>query len=105
MKCKFFLLLLSIILVLPLSAQNINTIPKKKKHFTYSSFYYTTKSDTTKLAVDLFLPNKIKEGEKIPTIFYLTRYIRTIRLRKFWQMIGGNPYFGQVKKKEVDFFT
>jgi putative CocE/NonD family hydrolase len=104
MKCKYFLLLLSIFLVSSLSAQNINTKPKKKKHFTYSSFYYTTKSDSTKLAVDLFLPAKIKPGEKIPTIFYLTRYIRTIRLRKFFRMFG-DPYFGQVKKKEVEFFT
>ncbi len=101
---RTFLLLIIGLIVLPLGAQNINAKPKKKKHFTYTSFYYTTKSDSTKLAVDLFLPSKLKEGEKIPTIFYLTRYIRTVRLRKFFRMFG-DPYFGQVKKKEVEFFT
>lgn len=104
MKLKFFLLILSLNFVLSASAQNINTKPKKKKNFTYSSFYYTTKSDTTKLAVDLYLPTKLKEGEKIPTIFYITRYIRSLRLRKFFRWLQ-NPLFGQVKKKEVEYFT
>ncbi len=104
MKLKFLILFLGVIIVLPISSQNINTKPKKKKHFTYSSFYYTTKSDTTKLAVDVFLPTKLKEGEKIPTIFYVTRYIRSLRLRKFFRWLQ-NPLFGQVKRKEVNFFT
>lgn len=103
MKFKLLVFLFGI-LILPLSAQKIGTKPKEKKHFTYSSFYYSTKSDSTKLAVDVFLPKNVKNGEKVPTIFYVTRYIRTVRLRKFFRMFG-DPYFGQVKKKEVDFFT
>ncbi len=104
MNLKYFLLIWSIILILPLSAQNINCKPKKKKHFTYSSFYYSTRSDSTKLAVDVFLPTHVKEGEKIPTIFYLTRYIRSLRLRKFFRWLQ-NPLFGQVPRKEVNYFT
>lgn len=104
MKLKYILIIVSLIFTCSISAQNINAKPKKKKHFTYTSFYYTTKSDSTKLAVDLFLPSKVKEGEKIPTIFYLTRYIRSLRLRKFFRWLQ-NPLFGQVPKKEVEYFT
>lgn len=101
---RSFLILFLIVFVGSLTAQNINTKPKRKKHFTYSSFYYTTKSDSTKLAVDVFLPSKLKQGEKIPTIFYLTRYIRSLRLRKFFRWLQ-NPLFGQVPRKEVEYFT
>ncbi len=104
MNFRILLVLCGFFLTINVSAQKIGTKSKVKKNFTYSSFYYTTKSDTTKLAVDLFLPKSLKEGEKIPTILYVTRYIRTIRLRKFFRMFG-DPFFGQVKKKEVDFFT
>jgi uncharacterized protein len=104
MNFKLLLFAIAVLVAIPLSAQNINAKPKSKKNFTYSSFYYKTKSDSTKLAVDLFLPKNVKKGEKVPTILYVTRYVRTVRLRKFFRLFG-DPFFGQVKKEEVDYFT
>lgn len=78
----------------------------KRKNFDYTSFYHTTR-DSIKLAVDVFLPKqkKIKkEGGKIPTVFYLTRYVRTIEFKKAIKWLQ-NPGFGQIKKEEVNFFT
>lgn len=78
----------------------------KRRHFDYTSFYHTNR-DSIDLAVDVFLPKKkrLKQAEgKIPTVFYLTRYVRTIELRKGLKFLQ-NPGFGQVPKKEVDFFT
>ncbi|MBW7935974.1 MAG: hypothetical protein H3C71_02135, partial [Flavobacteriales bacterium] len=78
----------------------------KRRHFDYTSFYHTNR-DSINLAVDVFLPKKkrLKQAEgKIPTVFYLTRYVRTIELRKGLKFLQ-NPGFGQVPKKEVDFFA
>lgn len=78
----------------------------KRKYFDYTSFYYTNRENIP-LAVDLFLPkkNKLKkEGGKVPVVFYLTRYVRSVELKKGVKWLQ-NPGFGQVKKKEVDFFT
>jgi hypothetical protein len=78
----------------------------KRKHFDYTSFYHTNR-DSIDLAVDLFLPkkNKLKkEGGKVPVVFYLTRYVRSIELKKGVKWLQ-NPGFGQISKKEVDFFT
>jgi hypothetical protein len=36
--------------------------------------FYLTMSDSTKLAVDLYLPKGLKKGDKIPTILHQTRY-------------------------------
>ncbi|MCX7743178.1 MAG: CocE/NonD family hydrolase [Flavobacteriales bacterium] len=78
----------------------------KRKHFDYTSFYHINREGIP-LAVDLFLPKKHrlkKEGNKVPTVFYLTRYVRSIELKKGVKWLQ-NPGFGQVKKEEVDFFT
>jgi putative CocE/NonD family hydrolase len=104
MNFRVILLCCILVTTLPLTAQKIGTQPKNKKHFTYASFYYTTKTDSTRLAVDYYLPKNVKKGEKVPTIFYVTRYVRSLRLRKFFRWLQ-DPLFGQVKKKEVEFFT
>lgn len=75
----------------------------KTKNFEYFSFYHTNR-DSVKIAVDVFLPRKMEEGEKVPAIFYLTRYVRTVELKKFVKGLQ-NPGFGQIAKAEVDFFT
>lgn len=78
----------------------------KRKHFDYTSFYHTNR-DSIDLAVDIFLPKQKKlkkEGGKVPVVFYLTRYVRSIELKKGVKWLQ-NPGFGQVGKDEVDYFT
>ena len=53
---------------------------KQYKHFTYSSFYLTMR-DGNKIAVEVYMPKGLKEGEKIPTIMHQTRYWRSFQLR------------------------
>ena len=69
----------------------------------YDSYYIDTE-DNEKLAADVFLPKDIKEGEQLPTIVYLTRYIRTLRGKWFIRWLK-NPIFGQVSEKEVKYWT
>ncbi|MCG3167609.1 MAG: putative serine esterase [Bacteroidia bacterium] len=52
---------------------------KQYKHYTYSSFYLTMR-DGNKIAVEVYLPKGIKEGEKIPAIMHQTRYWRSFQL-------------------------
>lgn len=90
--------------VISLSAQPGSDIKKiKTKYFEYFSFYHKNR-DSIKIAVDVFLPKNLKSDEKVPTIFYLTRYVRTIELKGIVKGLQ-NPGFGQVGKDEVDFFT
>lgn len=72
------------------------------KGFEYKSFYHKT-VDGVNLAVDLFLPKKRKEGEKFPTVLYLTRYVRTLEGRAFIKWLR-NPILGQISDKEIGFF-
>jgi putative CocE/NonD family hydrolase len=50
------------------------------KGYTIKSFYLTMR-DSTKLAVDLYLPNGLKAGDKIPCILHQTRYWRRPQIR------------------------
>jgi len=50
------------------------------KDFSVRSFYLSM-SDGTKLAVDLYLPKGLKEGDKIPCILHQTRYWRRPQIR------------------------
>lgn len=58
---------------------------------------YLPMKDGVKLAVNVYLPKGLKEGEKIPTILYQTRYWRAIGFR--WpldgmlEMIPSTPNF------------
>ena len=73
------------------------------KGYTYSSFYHTT-VDSVHLAVDVFLPKKRKQGEKFPTILYLTRYVRTLEGRGLIKLLR-DPILAQIGEKEINFFT
>jgi len=46
-----------------------------------SSSFYLTMRDGVRIAVDLHLPKGLKEGEKLPTILFQTRYVRSLDLR------------------------
>lgn len=73
------------------------------KGFEYSSFYHTT-PDGVRLAIDVFLPKKIKPDDKFPAILYLTRYVRTLEGKGFVRWLR-NPILGQIGDKEINFFT
>jgi putative CocE/NonD family hydrolase len=71
--------------------------------FEYHSEYLEMR-DGTKLAADIFLPKKLEKGKKIPTILYLTRYVRSFET-KFPFSLLSKTLFGQITKKEIEFFT
>jgi putative CocE/NonD family hydrolase len=54
--------------------------------------------------VDIFLPKKLEPGKKIPTILYLTRYVRSVQIKWFLRWLKNNVP-GQVKEDEVIYFT
>lgn len=79
----------------------------------YKTFGYDTRyismPDSVRLALDVFTPAECKnpqrcELKKAPTIVYFVRYCRTLDLKPFFRF-AGRPYFGHVKKDEVQFFT
>lgn len=73
------------------------------KGFNYNSLYLPMR-DSVLLAADVFLPRGLKEGEKVPTILYLTRYVRSVQA-KFPFSIFKDPILTQVSEQEIDFFT
>lgn len=54
-----------------------------------TSSFYLTMRDGVKLAVDLHLPEGLAEGEKLPTILYQTRYIRSLEYRWPFSMLAS----------------
>jgi len=73
------------------------------KGFTYHSEYLLMR-DGIKLAADICLPKKIESDKKIPAILYLTRYVRSFET-KFPFNLLAKTLFGQITKKEIEFFT
>ena len=71
--------------------------------YKYSSYYIHTR-DSVLLAADVFLPKKLEKGKKVPTILYLTRYVRSIKAKFPFSLIM-DPIFGSLDGKEVEFFT
>ena len=65
---------------------------------------YLEMRDGIKLAADICLPKKLEKGKQIPTILYLTRYVRSFET-KFPFSLLAKTLFGQITKKEIDFFT
>lgn len=53
---------------------------RKFKKEKYDSFYLTMR-DGNRIAVELYLPKGLKEGERIPTIMHQTRYWRSFQLK------------------------
>ncbi len=71
--------------------------------FSYSSLYLPMR-DSVQIATDIFLPKGLKDGEKIPTILYITRYGRSLKAK--WPMSWlKNPILVVVDEKEVQYFT
>lgn len=73
------------------------------KGFQYQS-QYLSMPDGVRLATDIFLPKGIGKGVKVPTIVYFVRYGRSLELKGFMKFMG-DPFFGHVKKDEIQFFT
>ncbi len=71
--------------------------------FVYHSEYLVMR-DGIKLAADIFLPKKLETDKKIPTVLYLTRYVRSFET-KFPFSLLSKTLFGQITKKEIEFFT
>lgn len=111
----FLSLLLVLTFTLPLTAgggggKGTTTLGEVKyapeaqyKGFSYYS-KYVPMTDSVRLAVDVFLPKKLEEGKKVPTIVYFVRYVRTFQLKAFWRGLK-DPAFGSVVEEEVKFFT
>ena len=72
------------------------------KGFNYSSLYITMR-DSVKLAVDVFLPKRLK-AEKVPTIIYLTRYVRSLRAKIPFKWLK-HPVLAVVPEDEIKFLT
>jgi predicted acyl esterase len=51
---------------------------------------YITMRDGVRLAVDVFLPQEVEKGEKVPTILNQTRYYRSWQLRFPLNIVHGN---------------
>lgn len=73
------------------------------KHFKYSS-HYLKMHDSVWIAADVFLPQHLSKGQKIPALLYLTRYVRTIRAKTPLNWLK-DPIFGDTSEEEVRFFT
>lgn len=74
---------------------------RKFKKVEYSSFYLTMR-DGNKIAVEVYLPKGLKEGEKIPTIMHQTRYWRSFEARWPYKWFIGNM-FGVLKAFVAEF--
>ena len=76
---------------------NLETLPfelsvdkNKIKYFGYTSnSKYITCKDGVKLATSYFLPKKLEQNKKIPTILRLERYWRHPELRRLFKWIYG----------------
>ncbi len=83
-------------LLLPKKSDQSKGIPapykvkRSNKCYSQTSHYITLK-DGTKLAVEIYLPDNLKSGEKIPTILELTRYWRVIAPKFPYNKIYSKP--------------
>lgn len=66
--------------------------------------YYVPMRDSIKLAVDVYLPKKLEAGKKVPTILYLTRYVRAVQAKFPFNLIV-DPVLTTVSEDEVKLFT
>ncbi len=73
------------------------------KGYTYHS-YYIPMRDSILLAIDVFLPKGLEAGNKIPSIVYLDRYVRSVQAKWPFSMFI-DPVLTSVNNKEVGFFT
>lgn len=57
---------------------------------TRTSFYIPMR-DGVRLAVDLYLPSDLNDGDKLPALIVATRYWRRTAVRKWYEQITGQP--------------
>ncbi len=81
--------------------QGYNTNNYKKS--LYTSQYIEVK-DGTNIAIDCHIPKSTSQQDSFPTLIYFMRYTRQFDLKFPFSLIKPLG-FGQVKKKEIDFFT
>jgi len=68
------------------------------------SWQYLLMRDGVKIAIDLYLPQGLSQGEKIPTILHLTRYVRAFETRWLFRLLlRGRPYVPFVNKTQDAF--
>lgn len=71
-----------------------------------ASSRYLTMRDGVRIAVDLYLPADLPEGNRIPTILHQTRYWRSVELippaRFFFEGLRGQGRFGRMKRYIVE---
>lgn len=75
----------------------------KYKGYKYDSKYLPMR-DSTLIAIDIFLPKKMKEGETFPTLLYQTRYIRSLKAKWPFNWII-NPVLAVIPDEEIEYFT
>lgn len=73
------------------------------KGYKYHS-YYIPMRDSVKLAIDVYLPKKLEAGKKVPTVLYLTRYVRSVQAKWPFNLIK-DPVLTVVNEDEVKLFT
>ena len=73
------------------------------KGFKYTSHYIVMR-DSVLIAADIFLPKHLERGKKLPTILYLTRYVRSIQAKAPFNLLM-DPIFGDIRQDEIAFFT
>ncbi|MDB5283875.1 MAG: hypothetical protein JWO06_2950 [Bacteroidota bacterium] len=71
--------------------------------YQYHSLYIPMR-DSVLLAVDVFLPKHLEEGKKVPTILYLTRYVRSIEAKPPFNLLK-DPVLAAVSEGEIKYFT
>ena len=76
---------------------------KDYKGYQYHSLYIPMR-DSVLLAVDVFLPKHLQPGKKVPSILYLTRYVRSIEAKPPFNLLM-DPVLAAVSEKEVKYFT
>lgn len=64
--------------------------PKTSHHYKQVS-QYLTMNDGTKIAVDVYLPDNYKRGEKLPTMFEQSRYWRVIQPKPYLKFLYWTP--------------
>lgn len=73
------------------------------KGYKYETAYLPMR-DSTLIAIDIFLPKKMKKGEQVPTILYQTRYIRSLRAKWPFNWLK-NPVLAVIPEDEIKYFT
>jgi uncharacterized protein len=107
------LFLCSIFLQVPTAVAQQQQISRPGKYEGYSkpqnqgytlSSVYVKMDDGVRIATDIYLPKNLKGGERVPTIFYQTRYGRRMEVRNFFKPLMKN-FTMTIRPEEIKKFT